>query len=187
MSASSLLPISEWFSRYNRTQLRDDLIAGFTLAAYAIPVSLAYASLAAVPPQMGLYCYLAGGLGYAFLGSSRHVAIGPTSALSLLLGVSLLDLSSGDIHRQAALASLTAVLMAAVYFLAWLLRLSILVNFISESILAGFKAGAALVIASTQLPKLFGVAGGGDDFFERVGLARISHSEDGPHVTGSVG
>jgi len=60
--------------------------------------------------------------------------------------------------------------MAGVYFLAWLLRLSVLVNFISESILAGFKAGAALVIASTQLPKLFGVQGGGDDFFERVWL-----------------
>jgi MFS superfamily sulfate permease-like transporter len=60
--------------------------------------------------------------------------------------------------------------MAGVYFLAWLLRLSVLVNFISESILTGFKAGAALVIASTQLPKLFGVPGGGDDFFERVWL-----------------
>jgi SulP family sulfate permease len=82
--------------------------------------------------------------------------------------VSLAELSSGDMQRQAALAALTAVFMAAVFLLAWLLHLSMLVNFISESILAGFKAGAALVIASTQLPKLFGVAGGGDDFFERV-------------------
>src|SRR5262245_7585734 len=119
---------------------------------------------------MGLYCYLVGGLGYALLGSSRHLAIGPTSAISLLLGVSLVDLSAGDIQRQAALASFTALIMAAVYFLAWLLRLSVLVNFISDSILTGFKAGAALVIASTQLPKLFGVEGGGDDFFERVWL-----------------
>src|SRR5689334_15806683 len=119
---------------------------------------------------MGLYCYLVGGLGYALLGSSRHLAIGPTSAISLLLGVSLADLAAGDIQRQAALASLTALLMAGVFFLAWLLRLSVLVNFISESILAGFKAGAALVIASTQLPKLFGVRGGGDDFFERIWL-----------------
>ncbi len=75
-----------------------------------------------------------------------------------------------DAARQAALASLTALIVAGVFVLAWLLRLSVLVNFISESILTGFKAGAALVIASTQLPKLFGVKGGGDDFFERVGL-----------------
>src|SRR5689334_21001477 len=119
---------------------------------------------------MGLYCYLVGGLGYALLGSSRHLAIGPTAAISLLLGVSLMKLSAGDPDRQAELASLTALLMAGVFFVAWLLRLSVLVNFISESILAGFKAGAALVIASTQLPKLFGVRGGGDDFFERVCL-----------------
>src|SRR6185369_2653005 len=80
------------------------------------------------------------------------------------------ELASGDIEHQAALASLTAVVMAGVFALAWLLRLSVLVNFISESILTGFKAGAALVIAATQLPKLLGVRGGGDDFFERLWL-----------------
>jgi MFS superfamily sulfate permease-like transporter len=75
-----------------------------------------------------------------------------------------------DPGRQAALASLTALIVAGFFAIAWLLRLSVLVNFISDSILTGFKAGAALVIASTQLPKLFGVAGGGDDFFERIRL-----------------
>jgi len=166
----SLFPICQWLPHYKRSWLRDDAVAGATLAAYAIPVCLAYAALAGLPPQMGLYCYLVGGMGYALLGSSRHLAIGPTSAISLLLGVSLADLSAGDVRRQAALASFTALLMAGVCFLAWLFRLSVLVNFISESILAGFKAGAALVIASTQLPKLFGVRGGGDDFFERIWL-----------------
>ena len=167
---TALVPLCQWLPQYRREWLAADLVAGATLAAYAIPVSLAYAALAGLPPQVGLYCYLVGGLGYALLGTSRHLAIGPTSAISLLLGVSLAGLSSGDLQRQAALASLTAVFMAAVFLLAWLLHLSMLVNFISESILAGFKAGAALVIASTQLPKLFGVAGGGDDFFERTWL-----------------
>jgi high affinity sulfate transporter 1 len=166
----SLLPILQWLPSYQPAWLRLDLVAGVTLAAYAIPVSLAYASLAGVPPQMGLYCYLVGGLGYVLLGSSRQLAIGPTSAISLLLGVSLLELSAGDLQRQATLASLTALLMAGVFLLAWLFRLSVLVNFISESILTGFKAGAALVIAATQLPKLLGVKGGGDDFFERIWL-----------------
>jgi high affinity sulfate transporter 1 len=165
----SFLPIASWLPRYQPAWLRLDVVAGVTLAAYAIPVSLAYAGLAGLPPQMGLYCYLLAGLGYALFGSSRHLAIGPTSAISLLVGVTLAGLAAGDPARQAALASLTAMIVAGIFLLAWLLRLSVLVDFISESILTGFKAGAALVIASTQLPKLFGVKGGGDDFFERMG------------------
>jgi high affinity sulfate transporter 1 len=165
----SFVPLVGWLPRYRRGWLRFDLLAGATLAAYAVPVSLAYAGLAGVPPQTGLYCYLVAGLGYAIFGSSRHTAVGPTSAIALLLGVTLATLSGGDPARQAALASLTALIVAAVFVLAWLLRLSVLVSFISESILTGFKAGAALVIASTQLPKLFGVAGGGEDFFHRIG------------------
>src|SRR5262245_14696033 len=163
------LPIMGWLPQYQTAWLRFDVVAGITLAAYAVPVSLAYAGLAGLAPQTGLYCYLLAGLGYAVFGSSRHLAVGPTSAISLLLGVTLAGLSGGDPGRQAALASLTALVVAGVFALAWLLRLSVLVNFISESILTGFKAGAALVIASTQLPKLLGVKGGGDDFFERLG------------------
>jgi MFS superfamily sulfate permease-like transporter len=87
----------------------------------------------------------------------------------LLVGVTLASLAAGDAPRQATLASLTALIAAGVFALAWLLRLGVLVSFISESILPGFKAGAALAIASTQLPKLFGVTGGGNDFFERAG------------------
>jgi high affinity sulfate transporter 1 len=164
------LPIVGWLPHYKPAWLRFDLVAGVTLAAYAVPQSLAYAGLAGLPPQTGLYCYLLAGLGYALFGSSRHLAIGPTSAIALLVGVTLAGLAGGDTTRQAALASLTALIVAGVFALAWLLRLSVLVSFISESILTGFKAGAALVIASTQLPKLFGVKGGGDDFFERVEL-----------------
>jgi high affinity sulfate transporter 1 len=163
------LPIAGWLPHYQPGWLRFDIVAGITLAAYAVPVSLAYAGLAGLPPQTGLYCYLLAGLGYAIFGSSRHLAVGPTSAISLLLGVTLAGLAMGDPARQAALAPLAALMVAGVFALAWLLRLSVLVSFISESILTGFKAGAALVIASTQLPKLFGVNGGGDDFFERLG------------------
>jgi high affinity sulfate transporter 1 len=166
----AFLPIAGWLPHYQPAWLRFDVVAGITLAAYAVPVSLAYARLAGLPPQTGLYCYLLAGLGYAIFGTSRHLAVGPTSAISLLLGVSLAGLAAGDPARQAALAPLTALIVAGVFALAWLLRLSVLVSFISESILTGFKAGAALVIASTQLPKLLGVQGGGDNFFERVGL-----------------
>src|SRR5215468_6718830 len=173
------LPIAGWLPQYKPAWLGFDVVAGVTLAAYAVPVSLAYSALAGLPPQMGLYCYLVAGLGYAIFGTSRHLAIGPTSAISLLLGVTLAGLAAGDAARQAALAPLTALIVAGVFALAWLLRLSVLVRFISESILTGFKAGAALVIATTQLPKLLGVGGGGDDFFDRVGqLARQAPDTD---------
>jgi high affinity sulfate transporter 1 len=150
--------------------LARDAVAGVTLAAYGIPVSLAYASLAGLPPQYGIYGYLAGGLGYALFGSSRQLAIGPTSAISMLVGATVAGMASGDPRRWAGIAALTALVMAVMAAVAWLLRLSSLVNFISETILVGFKAGAALTIAMTQLPKLFGVKGGGEGFFERVGI-----------------
>ena len=158
-------PPAQWLAAYRPQWLPHDAIAGVTLAAYGIPVSLAYASLAGLPPQFGIYCYLVGGLFYAFFGSSRQLAIGPTSAISMLVGVTVAGMAEGDPSRWAAIAALTAVVMAAMCIVAWLLRLSSLVNFISETILLGFKAGAALTIAMTQLPKLFGVKGGGESFF----------------------
>src|SRR5512147_1568796 len=161
-------PPAQWLAEYQARWLPKDAVAGITLAAYAIPVSLAYASLAGLPPQYGIYCYLVGGLFYALFGSSRQLAIGPTSAISMLVGVTVAGLAQGDPQRWASIAALTALVVAAMCVLAWLLRLSSLVNFISETILLGFKAGAALTIAMTQLPKLFGVKGGGEHFFERV-------------------
>ena len=164
----SFFPPAQWLTSYQSKWLGPDALAGFTLAAYAIPVSLAYAALAGLPPQTGLYCYLLGGLGYALFGSSRHLAIGPTSAMSLIVGVTLAKLAQGDTDRYLSLATGATFLVAAMFVLAWLLRLSVIVNFISESILVGFKAGAAFSIAVTQLPKLLGVKGGGDDFFSRL-------------------
>jgi SulP family sulfate permease len=161
-------PPAQWLPAYRPQWLGRDAIAGVTLAAYGIPVSLAYASLAGLPAQYGIYGYLAGGLAYALFGSSRQLAIGPTSAISMLVGVTVAGMASGDPARWADIAALTALVIAAMCALAWVLRLSSLVNFISETILLGFKAGAALTIAMTQLPKLFGVKGGGEGFFERV-------------------
>ena len=155
---------------YVAAWLLGDVVAGMTLAAYAIPVSLAYAGLAGLPPQVGIYGYLLGGLGYALLGSSRQLAIGPTSAISLMIAGTVGAMAEGDAERYAQIASLAAFRVAALSFLAWLLRLSVLVKLISNSILVGFKAGAGLTIAMTQLPSLFGVKGGGHNFFERAYL-----------------
>src|SRR6266576_5568963 len=95
------VPPARWLAEYRAAWLRGDVVAGVTLAAYAIPVALAYATLAGLPPQVGVYGYLLGGLGYALFGSSRHLAIGPTSAISLMVGVSVAPLAMGDPVRYA--------------------------------------------------------------------------------------
>jgi len=163
-------PPAGWLAEYRAAWLLGDIVAGITLAAYAIPVSLAYAGLAGLPPQVGVYGYLLGGLGYALFGSSRQLAIGPTSAISLMIAATVGAMAEGDVQRYAQIASLAAFTVAALSLFAWLLRLSALVKLISDSILVGFKAGAGLTIAMTQLPSLFGVTGGGHNFFERVFL-----------------
>jgi sulfate permease, SulP family len=164
------VPAARWLAEYRAAWLPDDAVAGVTLAAYAIPVSLAYAGLAGLPPQVGVYGYLLGGLGYALLGSSRQLAIGPTSAISLMIAGTVGQMAGGDAQHYAQIASLAGFTVAALCLIAWLLRLSALVKLISDSILVGFKAGAGLTIAMTQLPSLIGVPGGGHNFFERAVL-----------------
>lgn len=124
--------------------------------------------LAGLPPQYGVYGYLIGGVFYALLGTGRQLAIGPTSAISLLIGTTLVSLANGDPQRWIDISSLTALLFAVMSLLAYVLRLNSIINFISETVLLGFKAGAAITIGLTQLPKLFGVPGGGTNFTERV-------------------
>jgi high affinity sulfate transporter 1 len=164
------VPPARWLAEYRVAWLRGDVIAGVTLAAYAIPVSLAYAGLAGLPPEVGVYGYLLGGLGYALLGTSRQLAIGPTSAISLMVAGTVGEMAAGDALRYAQIASLAGFTVAILCVIAWLLRLSALVKLISDSVLVGFKAGAGLTIAMTQLPSLLGVGGGGHNFFERTAL-----------------
>ncbi len=162
------VPILSWLPHYQGAWFKDDLIAGLTLAAYAVPVAMAYASLAGLPPQVGLACYLVGGVVYTLFGSCRQLAIGPTAAISLMIAGVAGSLAVGDPVRYGAITATTALLVGIMSIAAWFLRLSTVVNFISETILLGFKAGAALSIVSTQLPKLFGVSGGGHNLFERL-------------------
>ena len=163
-----IFPPLTWLAEYKPSWLRHDAIAGVTLAAYAIPVSLAYAALAGLPPQIGIYGYMLGGIGYALFGASRQMAVGPTSAISLMIAASVGALAAGDAVRYGNIASIAALAVAALCLIAWLFRLSMLVRLISDSILVGFKAGAGLTIIMTQLPSLFGVAGGGRNFFNRL-------------------
>ena len=165
----NIFPALTWLRAYQPRWLRADLIAGVTLAAYLMPAGLADASLANLPPEAGLYACLFSGLVFWLFCSSRHTAITVTSAISVLVGASLGDLAGGDASRFWALASCTALIVGGLGFIAWLAKAGVIVNFISESVLIGFKCGIALFIASTQLSKLFGFKGSHGDFWERSG------------------
>src|SRR5438309_4290381 len=165
----NICPALNWVRGILRKWPGVDLLAGVTLAAYLMPASLADASLANLPPQAGLYACLFSGLVFWLFCSSRHTAITVTSAISVLVGASLGDLAGGDPSRFSALASCTALIVGGLALIAWLAKAGVIVNFISESVLVGFKCGIALFIASTQLPKLFGFKGSHGDFWERSG------------------
>lgn len=153
-----------WLAQYRRADARVDLLAGSTLAAYAVPSSIAYAQLAGMPVQTGLYCYLFAGIAYALLGRCRQLAVGPTSSIALTLATTLGVLAVGDPQRYVQLAMATAFLVAVVALFAFLMRWGSIVHFISETVLTGFKIGAGLVIAVSQLPLLLGLAPKHGDF-----------------------
>ena len=151
------LPALGWLQTYQSNWLRGDLVAGITLAAYLLPAGLGDASLANLPPQAGLYACLFGGLVFWLFCSTRHTVITVTSAISLLVGASLGAIAGGDPSRFSALAAGTSLLVGLIALLAWLAKAGSIVNFISESVMVGFKCGVALFLASTQLPKLCGI------------------------------
>src|SRR5215831_8533465 len=165
-SLARLIPAFSWLRNYDRSWLRSDVFAGITLAAYLLPAGLGDASLANLPPEAGLYACLFGGLVFWLFCSSQHTVVTVTSAISLLIGASLSDIAGGDTTRFGALAAGTALLVGLIAFVAWLVKAGAIVNFISESVMVGFKCGVALFLATTQLPKLFGFHGAHSDFWQ---------------------
>lgn len=166
---NSFLPALTWLRRYEFSWLRSDVVAAITLAAYLLPAGLGDASLANLPPEAGLYACLFSGLVFWLFCSSRHTVVTVTSAISLLIGASLGEISGGDPTRFGALAAGTALLVAGIALIAWLVKAGAIVNFISESVMTGFKCGVALFLASTQLPKLLGFHGAHGDFWHNTG------------------
>jgi sulfate permease, SulP family len=168
MRPSQWIPALRWLPAYQQSWLRGDFFAGLTLAAYLLPAALGDASLANLPPEAGLYACLFSGLVFWLFCSSRHTAITVTSAISLLVGASLAEIAGGDVSRFGALAAGTALLVAVIALVAWAVRAGAIVNFISESVMVGFKCGVGLFLASTQLPKLFGLGAAHGDFWENM-------------------
>jgi high affinity sulfate transporter 1 len=169
-SLGQWIPALDWLRNYNRSWLRGDVLAGVTLAAYLLPAALGDASLANLPPETGLYACLFGGLVFWIFCGSRYTVVSVTSAISLVIGVSLGEITGGNTTRFGGLAAGTALLVSLIAFIAWLAKAGVLVHFISESVMTGFKCGVALFLASTQLPKLFGFHGAHGSFWGNAGF-----------------
>ena len=173
ISSSPLLrwiPAFTWLRAYDRSWLRGDVLAGVTLAAYLLPAALGDASLANLPPEAGLYACLFGGLVFWIFCGSRYTAASVTSAISIVIGSSLAQMTGGNTARFGALAAGTALLVSLIAFIAWLVKAGVMVHFISESVMTGFKCGVALFLASTQLPKLFGFHSAHGSFWQNTGF-----------------
>ncbi|WP_137817591.1 SulP family inorganic anion transporter [Pseudomonas sp. 2FG] len=156
--SSARLLAPEWVRGYRQAWLQLDVIAGLTAAAVVIPKALAYATIAGLPVQVGLYTAFVPMLIYALLGTSRPLSVSTTTTIAILTGAALAGLGSPiDPAALVAATATLALLVGAILVLAGLLRLGFVANFISEPVLVGFKAGIGIVIVVDQIPKLLGI------------------------------
>ncbi len=157
ISLTRFLPIIGWLKAYRRQDLSDDLFAGIITAILLVPQGIAYAILAGLPPQLGLYASIVPPAIYALLGTSRTLSVGPVSIAAIMVASAL---AAPEIHALGNPVESGLILSAesgAIMLLMAVLRMGGLVNFISHPVLAGFTSGAALLIIGSQLPQVFGL------------------------------
>ncbi|MEJ2591312.1 MAG: SulP family inorganic anion transporter, partial [Candidatus Thiodiazotropha sp.] len=152
------MPFLLWLPRVNRNSLRDDLMAALTGAIVVLPQGVAFATIAGMPPEYGLYAGMVPAIIAALFGSSWHLVSGPTTAASIVLFSSLSAMAEPGSAQYVQLALTLTLMVGAIQLFMGLARLGTLVNFISHSVVVGFTAGAAVLIAASQLKNFFGVA-----------------------------
>jgi SulP family sulfate permease len=166
-SLRRFLPVSVWLPVYRRAWLAVDLAAALTVWALVVPEAMAYASLAGMPPETGLYAALVAPLAYAIFGTSRQLNVGPSSSVAALSAAIVAPLAvAGDPALFGTLTVGLALLVGIVFITAGLVRLGFLADFMSRPVLDGFIVGLALTIAAGQLHKLLGIDTSGGEFFE---------------------
>ncbi len=170
MQLRSALPILEWGARYDRLNLRGDVAAGLTVGAMLVPQAMAYALLAGLPPEVGLYAATIPVLVYALFGTSRQLAVGPVAIVSLLTASALAPLVEEGTSGYLAAAALLALMVGIVHLVLGVGRMGFLVNFLSHSVLVGFTAAAAIIIGFSQAKHVLGISvERKDHFYETVG------------------
>ena len=153
-----MLQLPDWLRQYQRPWLSGDLTAGLIVTVMLIPQSLAYAMLAGLPPQIGLYASILPLLAYAFFGSSMTLAVGPVAVASLMTASALTPLAAPGSESYLVLAVLMALMSGLILFVAGLLRLGFLAYFLSHPVISGFISGSAILIAIGQLKYLLGIS-----------------------------
>ncbi|MEV0685463.1 SulP family inorganic anion transporter [Nocardia sp. NPDC050378] len=161
-------PVFSSLRHYRGSWLRPDVVAGLTVWAVLVPEALAYATIAGVPPVVGLYAAIPALILYAAAGSSRHLVVGPMSATAALSAAIIAPLAASDQGRYIALTAALAIATGLLGLLAGLIRLGFIASFISEPVLKGFIVGLALTIIIGQVPTLFGVEKTDGNFFEQA-------------------
>jgi len=180
------VPILGWLPAYDRSFLRFDVIAGATVWGLLVPESIAYAGLAGLPPQAGLYTLLATLAAYAIFGTSRHLVAGATSAAAVLLASSVSDLGPAGAAEYAADAAALVLICGGLFLVAGLLRLGFIAHFLSRPVMESFVFGLAIFVTVSQLPKLFGIdKGDGDTIAQFVHV--LGHLGDTSGATLAVG
>ncbi len=175
INPTSLIPALAWLRHYPRQWLRTDITAGLIAAAVVIPKAMAFATIAGLPVQVGLYTVFVPMVIYALLGTSRPLSVSTTTTLAILAAAELGEAVPNGGAAELAMAGATlAILVGAMLVLASLLRLGFVANFISDPVLAGFKSGIGLVIVVDQVPKLFGFHIEKTGFFRDI-LAIVQH------------
>ncbi|NLX49679.1 MAG: SulP family inorganic anion transporter [Methanospirillum sp.] len=163
-----LVPVLRWLPAYDRSWLKFDLVAGLTLAAFAIPDNMAYATLAGLPPQYGLYAGIMAPLAYFVFASSRHASVGPSSSEAIMVASFLGGLAIASPEEYAGVVALTALLVGVIALVAWVFRLGFLVNLISGPVMKGFLVGTGIVVIVSQVPSLLGISGAPPSFFGKI-------------------
>ena len=162
------LPVLQWGKAYNRELLVSDLVAALIVTIMLIPQSLAYAMLAGLPPEVGLYASVAPLVLYTLLGTSRVLAVGPVAVVSLMTAAAVGEQAALGVHSYWQIALTLAFISGGLLLLMGFLRLGFLANFLSHSVVSGFISASGLLIAASQLKTLMGVQASGDNFFALV-------------------
>jgi sulfate permease, SulP family len=158
MHHRSLVPATTWLRHYEKQWLGADVVGGLIAAAVVIPKAMAFATIAGLPLQAGLYTAFVPMVMYALLGTSRPLSVSTTTTISILTAAELAEAAPNSGPEELLKAGATlAIAVGAILMLASLLRLGFIANFISDPVLVGFKAGIGLVIVVDQVPKLLGI------------------------------
>ncbi|WP_126978137.1 SulP family inorganic anion transporter [Frigidibacter oleivorans] len=173
MRLTRYLPILDWGRRYDRAALSSDLVAAVIVTIMLIPQSLAYAMLAGLPPEAGIYASIAPILLYAVFGTSRALAVGPVAVVSLMTAAAVGEVAQAGTAGYAAAALTLALLSGGMLLAMGLLRMGFIANFLSHPVIAGFITASGILIATSQLRHILGVQAGGDTLPEMLtGLIR---------------